>query len=571
MRKLGIKIILLSIILVLFSFNNCQKKCIEADIILSNGIIFTVNQLQPQVSHLAILGDRILAVGDSASIFAFKGLRTQVINLKGHFVCPGFNDAHLHIRSGIKSMIESDLSSFKTMRELQRFIRRIANKMVDEEPNTWLIGRGWDQNKFFEGKWPTKRYLDVVTPYPFPPMLLKRVCGHAVWVNSKALSIAGIDKETPDPPGGEIMRDARTGEPTGILKDEAIQLVTQYIPQKENQDFEFLLDQFFNDMLACGITSVQDQSEPHLLEFLYQKYKENRLNCRVSEWLPLQNNIENCIRLNKQYNNNWTHVGLLKGFMDGSLGARSAYLKSPYADAPQTSGLMQHPIEMIQPLVIQADKQGFQVGIHAIGDMANKLVLDFYETAQKMNGNNNLRHRIEHAQILDPKDIPRFGSLGIVASMQPYHCVEDMPWVEKRIGRSRSRYAYAWHSLKQNGTVLAFGSDWPVVPYNPFLGIYAAVTRSDTTGYPTGGWIHEERLTVEDAIEAYTLGSAYAEHMEKEKGSLESGKLADIIVLNKNLLEVESHEILKTKVLTTIVGGKIVYQRNQSQVVSENN
>lgn len=561
MRKPGIKCSFLLILLLSISFWQCQKKLIEADIILSNGQIFTVNQLQPQVSHLAILGDRILATGDSATVFAFKGSQTKVHDLKGKFACPGFNDAHLHIRSGIQSMTEIDLSNITSMRELQRIILKIANKAVHDEPNSWIIGRGWDQNKFFEGKWPTKRYLDVVTPYPFPPMLLKRVCGHAVWVNRYALRIAGIDKDTPDPPGGQIVRDPRTGEPTGILKDEAIQLVTQYMPERENTKFEDLLNQLLEDFLACGITSVQDQSEPHLLDILYEKYQNNDLECRVSEWLPLQENLKEYKQLVDTYNNNYLHVGMLKSFMDGSLGARSAYLKSPYDDEPNTMGLMQYPETVIQPLIINADQNGFQVGIHAIGDQANKKVLDFYETAQKINGNQERRHRIEHAQVLDPADIPRFGNLGVIASMQPYHCVEDMPWVEKRLGESRSRYTYAWRSLKQNGAVLAFGSDWPVVSYNPFLGIYAAITRSDTTGLPAGGWIPEERITVQDAIEAYTLGSAYAERMEKDKGSLESGKLADIIILDTNLLKATPKEILKTHVLTTIISGKIVYQK----------
>ncbi len=544
--------------LLLFGYS-CKKQIIEADLILANGSVFTVNQLQPKASCLAILGDRILAVGDSCQVYSFAGKSTQILNLEGKFVCPGFNDAHVHLLSGVKNMLEINVSEATTMRELQRIILREARKIINHQPNTWLVGRGWDQNLFFNGNWPTRRYLDAVSPHI--PIFLMRVCGHAAWVNRKALQIAGINKDTPDPEGGEIMRDPNTGEPTGILKEEAIKLVAQYIPESENPKFETTFNSVMQEMPKLGITSLQDMSEPNLLNTFYQRLKNNEMTCRVSEWVPLDGNLEEYNRLSRRYGGNKLRFGILKGFMDGSMGARTACFETAYHDSPNTRGLFVTPYETMSQQILQADRQGFQIGIHCIGDLACKKVLDLYETAQQVNGMRESRHRIEHAQVVQREDMPRFKKLNIIASMQPFHCVQDMAWAEQRIGRIRCENAYAWNSLHEHGTVIAFGTDWPVAPLNPLLGLYAAVTRKDTLGQPVGGWNPQERLSIEDAIEAYTLGSAYAEHMEKEKGSLERGKLADIVVLDKNLLDVDPVEYLDTNVILTILGGKIIYQK----------
>jgi len=551
-------LLIVSFVFVFVFLMGCQQGSQKADLILKNGVFFTGNALQPKVQAVAIRGDRIVAVGKNEEADRFLGEMTRVIDLGGLFGCPGFNDAHLHFLSGGKSMQEVDLTGASSVREIQR---RVLKKLSKLPPGSWVTGRGWDQTLLPGKEWPTRRILDVIAPDV--PVCLSRVCGHAALVNSKALRIAGITADTPNPPAGEIMRDPVTGQPTGILKEEAMTLVFQYIPPLSEEAVEMAVERALFEAKRFGVTSVQDNTSARMLEVYQKLLDEGRLTCRISEWPPLREDLKEYKRLRQKYKGTMIRFGLLKGFADGSMGSRTAAFAEPYLDDPTTRGIPQMTQEELNRLVLGADKEGFQVGVHAIGDEGNRMVLDAYALARQVNGGRDSRHRIEHAQVLKEADLSRFDELGVVASMQPTHCISDMRWAEERIGTQRCRYAYAWRSLKDRGAVLAFGTDWPVEPLNPMLGLYAAVTRRDTLGYPSGGWFPRERVTIEEAIEAYTLGSAYAEFMDEEKGSLEPDKLADIVILDRNLLEGSPEEILKTKVIYNILGGKIVYQREE--------
>ena len=536
--------------------SGCYSHQKQADVILTHGNFYTVDSNNSVVDAIAITDGRILAIGDSSLVFHFKGNRTQIIDVKGRFGCPGFNDAHIHLRQGVRSDHEVDFSGVTSTRDIQRLVLKTVRKLT---PGAWLVGWGWDQTQMTDGRWPNRKILDAVAPSV--PMFIMRTCGHVALVNQKALNIAGIHDGTPNPVGGEIERDAR-GKATGILKEEAIQLVRQYIPVEETDDLKNNLSSLFKQLCEYGITSIQDLSDPQAVNIYEELLQQDHLPCHIYEWLPLRDDLEQAKAIRHNKKSSPIRYGLLKGYIDGSLGPHTAALYEPYQNDPQNRGLLTQDPGALKRQVVQADAAGFQLGIHAIGDLANHLVLDAYELAIKVNNNRDRRHRIEHAQVLIPEDLNRFKKLNVVASMQPVKCVMDLKWVEKSIGRQRSQYAYAWRSLLESGAVLAFGSDWPFAPLNPFVGLYAAVTRRDTTGYPPRGWIPKERLSIEDAIRAYTLGSAYAEFQDRQKGSLEIGKHADIIILDHNLLTASPEEILKTQVIATFFNGSLVYQNN---------
>ena len=538
----------------LFVLTRCWRNP-YADLVLRNGVVYTGNPSKPNAEAVAIRGDRILLVGKNQDVDRFIGSRTQVRDLKGRFVCAGFNDAHVHLTSGGKVSTELDLGGLTTIEEIQS---RILKKVWTLPPGTWLVGRGWDQSLFAGGAWPNKRMLDIIAPDV--PILLFRVCGHAALVNSKALSIAGIATGIPNPPSGEIVRDPSSGEPTGILKEEAIKLVSQYIPTLSREGMEQAVLNALDALRKYGITSVQDDSPEEVIS-VYEKFlAAGRLTCRISLWHPLNANPERYNRTLNRFRRPYLQFGLLKAVLDGSAGARTAFFMKPYDDDTTTRGISLLTQEELNLLVLRADRSGFQIGLQAIGDEANRMALTAFALARQVNGARDLRHRIEHAQVLSERDLPRLAELGIVASMQPVHCIEDIRWIEACIGSARSRYAYAWRSLLKSGTVLAFGSDWPYAPLNPIVGIYAAVTRRDTLGQPSAGFVPQERITVQEAIDAYTKGSAYAERMENEKGTIEKDKLADLVVLDQNLLGIPPRQILKTLVTMTVCAGKIVYE-----------
>jgi len=550
-KKLGILFCLL-----IFLWLHCRGTNKEADLILCNGVVYTCCDENPFVQSVAVRGKRIIATGKDDFISRFKGEETRVIDLAGRFVCPGFNDAHIHLMDGGLNVEELDLTGVTTAREIQR---RVLAKIRVLEPGEWVVGRGWDQSLLSGGNLPNKRILDIISPDV--PIMLKRICGHVVLVNSKALYIAGIDEKTPDPPGGQIEKDPETGEPTGILKEAAQALVRQYMPVVNDAEREEAIMRGLALAGRYGITSIQDNCTDETV-YVYQKLlREGLLTCRVSVWLPIQEHMSILKKWRGRLKGDMLRFGLVKGFIDGSMGARTAALFEPYHDDPGTKGLPRMSAEQLNRMVIEADREGFQIAFHAIGDMASHMVLNAYEMAYNLNRNRPRRHRIEHAQLLKSDDISRFQALGVVASMQPVHCIEDMRWIVQRLGNRRCRYAYAWRSLQDHGAHLAFGTDWPVSSMNPMLGLYAAVTRRDTLGYPIQGWMPNERLAIEEAIKAYTRGSAYAEWMEKEKGYLAPGALADLVVLDQNIMEISSKNILKTRVEYTILGGEIVYQR----------
>ncbi|MCJ7811839.1 amidohydrolase, partial [bacterium] len=502
----------------------CHQEDPQADLVLKNGLFFTVNKDQPRAQAIAILGDRILAVGNDAEMDRFISEKSRVIDLKGLFGCPGFNDADIQFLNGGLRTNEVDLKGMNTLRDIQIQILRALNRSPS---GSWIVGNGWDQNVLPEKQWPTKRFLDVIVPDV--PVYLRRVCGHAVLVNSKALRIADITSRTPNPPGGEIVKNPITGDPTGILKEEAMHVVSQYIPSPSLEMIESAIEYGLKEARKFGITSIQDHSSIDLLEVYHKFLEQGRLTCRISEWIPIQMNLKEYETLRNTYHTNRLRVSMLNEFIDGNVGSQTAAFFQPYFDNPTTRGILQMTQEELNRLIIHADQNQFQVGIHAVGTQGNRMILDAYALAQKLNGIRDSRHRIEYAQILTEEDIIRFHELGVIASVQPSHCIDDIYWIENQIGQERAQYAYPWKSLKKQGTILAFGTDWPTAPLNPMVGLYAAVTRRDTTGYPSEGWYPQERLTVEEAIEAYTLGSAYAEFMDKEKGSLEPGKLADIV------------------------------------------
>lgn len=556
---------LLSILFAFFGLYwiQCQKgdpiEDRQADLVLKNGIFFTVSPNQPLVQAVAISGDRILAVGDDAGMDRFIGDSTRVVDLDGLFGCPGFNDSHVQLLNGGIWSREIDLRGMTTLREIQVKILRFWRQFPS---SSWIVGYGWDQNVLPEGKWPTKRFLDVISPDV--PIYLRRVCGHAALVNSKALRIAGITSQTPNPPGGEIVKDPVTGNPTGILREKAMDVVSQYVPFSSVEEIESAVEYGLEEFKKFGITSIQDHGGFDLLEILKQFRDRGELTCRISIGAPLQIDLELFKQLQQDNNDDMFNVSMIYGLIDGSIGSQTAALLNPYLQNPMGKGILQMRQEDLNRFVIDADHSGFQVGIHAAGTQGNRMVLNAYALAQRINRNRGNRHRIEYAQILTEEDIARFGQLGVVVSVQPSHLLDDIHWIDNVLGQERSRYGYAWGSLKKEGTVLAFGTDWPVAPLNPMLGIYAAIARKDTSGYSVEGWHPEERLTIKEAIDAYTWGSAYAEYKDHEKGSLEPGKLADIVILDRNILEIAPDDILNTKVVYTILGGDFIYEKEDS-------
>jgi predicted amidohydrolase YtcJ len=514
---------------------------VEADLILSNGIFFTVNSEQPEAEALAIKNDRILAVGKYSEINTYRGKMTRILDLHGAFGCPGFNDSHIHLLDAGLAAEECDLTGVQSIPEVRRIVN---NKIRSTAAIAWILGRGWDQDLLLEGEWPDKSMLDRVA-YTWP-VYLTRKCGCVAWVNSRALMIANITDKTPDPPGGEIVRDPRTGKPTGILKGKAMELVSQYILPPFPDAVNSSIRRAVREVTKYGITTVQDNSSPEALDLFQALLDQDQLTCRITKELPFDINP----RLYQQQfiekqNNLMLRIGCLSATIDGSIASRTAVFSQPYFDDPVQRGLFLMDRERLENLFYFADSRQFQIAVGAVGDAAAHMFLDLYERTSKVNRTKSSRHRLEQAQIVSPGDLSRIKALGVVVSMQPFQCVDDMSWLEARIGPERCHYAHIWRSLKNQGAKLAFGSDWPFGPLNPMLGLYAAVTRRDTLGYPLEGWFPHERLTIEEAIEAYTLGSAYAEFMEKEKGSLEPGKLADIVIVDRNLLqcmEKDSHE-----------------------------
>ncbi|MBV8709618.1 MAG: amidohydrolase [Acidobacteriaceae bacterium] len=526
-------------------------------LLLVNGKIWTVNPALPEVEAVAITNNRIVAVGSSEEISSWKRPGIPMIDLEGRRVLPGFNDAHVHFYSGGANLTGPQLRYTKSQDE---FRNTLAVFVKNQPKGRWITGGNWDHENWTPARLPTRELIDDATGDW--PVLINRLDGHMSLANSLALKLAGVNKNTKDVPGGVIVRDAN-GNPTGILKDAAQELVERIIPPPSEQQIIDAVRAAQNYANAQGVTSVQDMSASPVIFHAYQTMLHNgQLRVRISGHQPLGSwqRLAN-VGIAADFGNEYLHIGGLKGFADGSLGSTTALLFQPYLDSPNTSGIPSAELSNPQGMfrnIEGADAAGLQIAIHAIGDKANNTILGFYDRLQQEHGPRDRRLRIEHAQHLTAADIPRFGQLGVIASMQPYHAIDDGRWAEKRIGPERAKTTYAFRALLDTGAILAFGSDWDVAPMTPLMGIYGAVTRRTLDGKRPNGWVPEQKITVAEAVKAYTMGSAYASFEEKLKGSIEPGKLADLVVLTDDIFTVDPVKIADTKVYMTIFDGKII-------------
>jgi predicted amidohydrolase YtcJ len=526
--------------------------------IFFNGVIYTGEGLshdKPRiVEAMAVGGGKILAVGRNEAIKHMAGPATRMHNLRGGgrnvFVFPGFNDAHLHLGNAGLTKLNVDLTDATS---LQDMLARVGNYAKDAPAGRWLTGGRWDHTLWAEKVLPTRQQLDSVTQGH--PALLERVDGHIAIANSAALAAAGINSKTVAPSGAAIDLDAH-GEPTGILRESAVDMVARVIPPRSHEERMRGAELAIADALMHGVTSVQDNSDWEDFLVYEELEKAGKLNLRITEWLPFKAPLAELKQMRSHHDAHdpMLHTGMLKGFMDGSLGSRTAAMKAPYADDAGNTGLPQLTQAELNALALVRSKAGFQLGFHAIGDKAAEMALDAFA---QPGISANARNRIEHAQVVDRADMARFAKLGVIASMQPNHLLTDMNWAEERIGKQRAAFSYAWKAFLDAGVPLAFGTDYPVEPVTPFRGLYAAVTRMNEAG--TKSYFPEQKITRGQALFAYTQGSAYAEFAEKHKGRLEPGYDADFILLDRDLYTVPALELLKTQVLETYVAGRQAY------------
>jgi predicted amidohydrolase YtcJ len=542
----------------------------KADVIFIHGNIYT-GVVDPTASlgsgkrseSLATVGDHILAVGARDEVMKFKGPETKIVDLDGRFVMPGFNDAHMHMASAGLEKMNVNLVGAKTLDE---FRDRIHAKVEKAEPGEWIVGEGWD-----ETLWPVKALpsrWDVDEVSGDHPVYLERVDGHIGVANTRALQLASITVATRDPDGGKIDRD-ESGTPTGILREKAQAAMNAAIPKPSHEKRRQAIELALADLASHGVTSAQDFSQWDDFQIYQEIEHDEKLTARISEWLPFDDSIEELNRKRDSHpaSDNMLHTGMLKGFMDGSLGSKTAALLEPYSDDPKNSGIPQYDAAKLNAMTKERVLAGYQVGFHAIGDKGVQMALDAFGEAEKVakdakvkavDGGSDYRLRIEHAQVTTPQEILRFKELKVVASMQPSHLLTDMNWAESRLGPKRAEHSYAWAEFLRRGVTLAFGTDYPVEPVTPFRGIYAALTRMSEDGRKS--YYPAQKINSEQAIAAYTTGSAFAEFAEKQKGKLAPGMLADFVVLDQDITSAAPPKILETKVLRTVVGGKTVYE-----------
>ena len=527
------------------------------DAIFLNGNIYT--QAQPaRAQAMAARDGRILAIGSNDVILKLKGPSTQVIDLGGHFVMPGFNDAHLHLAGGGRQLLEVDLVGTKSLADMQQ---RIAEHAKTTPAGEWLEGRGWDHTLWSGEKLPTRQDIDAVTGDH--PAIFVRVDGHIGIANTAALKAVGIFTKVPDPHGGKVDRDAN-GEATGIVRETAKDLVLSKTPRPSLATRRRGIELALANAARWGMTSMQDNSDWEDFLVYEELEQEGKLTARISEWLPFNAPVDllEKHRAHHPAKDPMLHTAMLKGFMDGSLGSRTAALLAPYSDDPGNTGLPQYEQPQLNRMAVERSAAGFQLGFHAIGDGAAQMALDAFaevvRDARENHRQRDFRFRIEHDQVIAPHQIEQFSKLGVIASVQPNHLLTDMHWAQERIGPERAKASYPWKTFLDNGVHVAFGTDYPVEPITPFRGIYSAVTRKNEAG--TQSYFPERKLTIEQALAAYTTGSAYAQFAEGEKGTLAPGMLADFVVLDRDLTKGPSAEILKTQVLRTVVGGKSVYE-----------
>ncbi len=544
-----------------------------ADKILVHGRVYTVDEKQPWAEALAIRGERIVAVGTDKDIEAYRGRATQVIDAARHLVLPGFEDCHIHFMDGSLGLVQVDLNNAKTVAEIQRRVKEYAASHPRE---AWITGMGWTYPTFGAAALPDKKILDDVVPDR--PVYLVAFDGHSSWANSKALAMAGITKETPDPPNGKIVRDAN-GQPTGALKESAGNLVAGKMPKPTRQERLAALRLGIHEANQFGLTRVQSAGQDFEYLDLYDELRrEGKLTLRfyVAYFLdPPELRAEDLEKIEdarRTYHDEWISGGVVKTMLDGVVEAHTAAMLTPYSDDPSQMGKMFWDPEKYKAAVLELDKRGLQIFTHAIGDRSVRTALDAYEEAARVNHTQDARPRIEHIETIAADDIPRFGQLGVIASVQPLHLYPDEDTLDiwaRNVGPERAQRAWSFHSIAANGGRLAFGSDWPVVTMNPWEGLQTGVTRKTSEGEPKGGFVPSEAVSLEDGIKAYTLGAAFAGRRDKEEGSLAAGKLADLIIVDQDLFKIPESKIDKTQVLLTMVGGKAVYEsarwKNQSQ------
>jgi len=527
--------------------------------VITHAAVWTGNPLQPTAAAIAIVGDRIVDVGGVADVERWRGSSTTVIDAEGRRVLPGFNDAHVHLIDGGTSLDNVNLKDAATPDE---FARRIAER-AKAKPGEWILGGEWDDQRWTPAQLPTRQLIDDVTNGT--PVFVSRYDGHMALANAAAIGRAGITQRTPDPPGGAIVRDPQ-GFPTGVLKDAAMELVARVIPKMTPERRLQVMKRALRYAASVGVTSVQDMNPSYDDIAVYADLaNRDELTARIYA-APIELGWYDQAKLgiHRSFGSPWLRLGAVKGYADGSLGSTTAYFFQPYTDAPETRGLLSdemQPLDEMRVRLMAADHAGLQLCMHAIGDAGISGVLDLYGDIIRSNGDRDRRLRIEHAQHIAPKDFDRFASMKVIASVQPYHAIDDGRWAERRIGAERIKTTYAFRTLLDKGVRLAIGTDWTVAPLNPMLTLYAAVTRATLDGKHPDGWVPEQKITITEAVSAYTSGSAFAEFQDQVKGTIARGKLADLVVVSDDVFNIPPARLRDVQVLTTIAGGKIVHQR----------
>jgi predicted amidohydrolase YtcJ len=540
-----------------------------ADLIVRNAKVWTVDKSHPSAQAVAVLHDRIVAVGSNEEIETWRGSRTRVIEAAGKVLLPGFNDSHVHFVDGGLALDRVPLNDATSAEE---FARRIALRAKITPKGEWITGGDWDETKWSPAKMPTKELIDSFTPDT--PVFLTRYDGHMALANSVTLRLSGITAQTPDPPGGVIVRDAQ-GNPTGALKDAAMDFVSKIEPPLSHEQRLKAVKRALAHAASLGVTSVQHMNPEYADLAIYNELlQRDELTARIYA-APLIPSVDDQVKIGIRhaFGGPFLRIGALKAYADGSLGSATAYFFDPFSNQPTTQsgnrGLLSdemHPVSLMQDRMMRADAAGLQICTHAIGDQGISIILDLYSEIVKAHGESDRRFRIEHAQHMAAKDFERFAQLHVIASVQPYHAIDDGRWAEGRIGHDRASRTYAFRTFLNHGVRLAFGTDWNVAPLNPMLSLYAAVTRATLDGKNPSGWFPEQKLTLPEAIEAYTMGSAFAEFQENEKGSITPGKLADMVLLSDDIFAIDPAKIREVRVVTTIVGGKTVWDANNSAI-----
>lgn len=534
----------------------CGRK---ADLVIAGGKVWTGLSLgRPQYGFVAIREGRILAIGDSATIAPYRGFRTRVLHADGGLVLPGLVDGHTHFSDGGFQLASIDLRDARTPAE---FVQRVRDYARTLKPGAWITGGDWDHTLWAGAPLPRRDWIDSVTPDN--PVFVNRLDGHEALANSAAMRAAGVTKATAAPAGGEIPRDARTGEPIGIFKDQALDIIGRVIPDPGPEARDSAIARALAHAAARGLTATAHMSASWQDLASYRRLERaGKLTLRVILYLPLEHWRDVADTLAREgAGDDWVRIGGCKGFMDGSAGSRTAFFFAAYSDSAGYRGLLQHPESDMRAWIGAADSAGIQIAVHAIGDRANAILLAIYDSVARAHGQRDRRFRVEHAQHLRAADIATFGQRGIIASMQPYHAIDDGRWIEQRIGPERIKTTYAFRRLLDTGATLAFGSDWSVAPLDPLTGVYAAVTRRTLDGKNPEGWVPAEKITVGETLRAYTWGNAWATFNDHHWGTLAAGNLADLVVLDRDLFAVPVQSLDQARVRYTVVGGRVVYAR----------